>query len=236
MTRDVPRAADLTALIAEYNVFAGPIGDEIVGSATGPLTRSVIGGGGDSIMGRLIADAQLAASDGAVIGFMNPGGIRADITDATSITYREAFGVQPFSNVVTTMDLTGAQIELILEQQFTVQTPTPATPTLRTQFQILQPSAGFTYTWNSAGPAGDRVDPATIKLGGTTLNPAATYRVTVNSFLAAGGDDFPAFTLGTNVVGGPDDLIALLDYLAGHPNYVPVTTSRITRLPGPFTP
>ena len=236
VTRDVAPAADLTALIAEYNVFAGPIGDEVVGSATGALTRSIVGGGGDSIMGRLIADAQLASSDGAVIGFMNPGGIRSDITDATEITYREAFAVQPFSNVVTTMDLTGAQIELMLEQQFTANTPTPATPTLRSQFQILQPSAGFTYTWNSAGPAGDRVDPATIMLGGTTLSPTATYRVTVNSFLAAGGDDFPVFTLGTNVVGGPDDLIALLDYLADHPNYVPVTASRITRLPGPFTP
>jgi 5'-nucleotidase len=235
VTRDVTPAADLTALIAEYNVVIAPIRDAVVGSATGALTRSVVGGGGDSILGRLIADAQLAASDNAVIAFMNPGGIRADITNATEITYGEAFGVQPFSNIVTTADLTGAQIEVLLEQQWTVNTGSSA-GSARSQAQILQVSDGFTYTWDSAAPVGNRVDPASIKLDGTTIDPAATYRVTMNSFLAAGGDDFPIFTEATNSVTGPDDLDALVDYLGDHPGYVPITASRITRLPGPFPP
>jgi 5'-nucleotidase len=235
VTRDVTPAADLSALIAEYNVVIAPIRDAVVGSATGPLTRSTVGGGGDSIMGRLIADAQLAASDNAVIAFMNPGGIRSDISNATEITYGEAFGVQPFSNVVTTADMTGAQIETLLEQQWTVNTGASA-GSARTQAQILQISAGFTYTWDSAAPVGSRVDPSSIQLDGETIDPAATYRVTMNSFLAAGGDDFPIFTQATNSVTGPDDLDALVAYLGDHPNYVPIAASRITRLPGPFPP
>jgi 5'-nucleotidase len=230
VTRDVRPVANLTELIAEYNVFAGPIAAQVVGSATGPLTRAAtVGGGGDSILGRLIADAQLAASDGAVIGFMNPGGIRADINDAATITYGEAFAVQPFSNVVSTADMTGAQIEILLEQQWTVNTG-PTAGSARSQAQILQVSEGFTYTWDAAAPVGSRVDSASIELNGVTLDPATSYRVTMNSFLAAGGDDFPIFTQATNLVQGPDDLVALVKYLGAHPNYVPITTSRITRL------
>ena len=226
----MPEAPTTTELLAEYNVFAAPIAAQVVGSATGPLTRAATpGGGGDSILGRLIADAQLAASDGAVIAFMNPGGIRADISDATTITYGEAFAVQPFSNVVSTADMTGAQIEILLEQQWTVNTG-PTAGSARSQAQILQVSEGFTYTWDAAAPVGSRVDPASIKLNGVTLDPGATYRVTMNSFLASGGDDFPVFTQATNLVTGPDDLVALVDYLGAHPNYVPIATSRITRL------
>ncbi len=97
--------------------------------------------------------------------------------------------MQPFSNIVVTKTMTGAQIEQVLEQQFV--TSAGGTRTL-----ILQVSAGFTYTWNAAGPLGDKVDPSTIVLNGAPLDPAGEYRVTMNSFLASGGDDFPAFNAG----------------------------------------
>jgi 5'-nucleotidase len=132
--------------------------------------------------------------------------------------------VQPFSNVVTTKTMTGAQIELVLEQQFV--TSAGGTRTL-----ILQVSEGFAYTWNAAGPSGDKIDPATIMLNGVPLDPAASYRVTMNSFLASGGDDFPAFLLGTEPTTGADDLDALVAYLGANPGYAPVTTARITRVP-----
>jgi len=227
VTQDVAKAADMTALMAEYNVFAGPIAAVVVGNTTAAMDRAVLTSGRESTLGRLIADAQLesAAGAGGQIAFMNPGGIRANF-DAGPITHGEAFSVQPFSNIVTTKTFTGAQIELILEQQFTVS----ATGLLRSTPAVLLVSDGFTYTWNGTGPAGDRVDPSTIKLGGVTLDPTGTYRVTMNNFLGSGGDDFPAFTLGTSEQTGLDDLVALEAYLGAHNPYTPVTDVRITRV------
>ena len=228
VTQDVAKAADLTALIAEYNVFAAPIASVVVGNVTAAMDRNIRTPGLESTLGRLIADAQLANGDNAVVAFMNPGGIRANL-DAGPVTHGEAFAVQPFSNIVTTMDLTGAQIETMLEQQFIVS----ATGALRTSPTVLLPSTGFTYTWNGTGPAGDRVDPATIKLNGTTLVPTSTYRVVVNNFLATGGDDFPILRDGTNRVTGDDDLVVLEAYLAAHNPYTPVDLStqfQITRI------
>ena len=235
VTQDVPKHARLTELIAEYNVFAAPIAAEVVGSTMAAMDRNVRTPGGESTLGRLIADAQLADSvaDGAggQFALMNPGGIRANL-DAGTITHGEAFAVQPFSNIVTTMTLTGAQIEQVLEQQFTSNTGASA-GSLRESPVILLPSTGFSYTWDASGPAGNRVDPSTIRLGTTVISPTATYRVVVNNFLGGGGDDFPALRGGTNVTQGSDDLVALEAFLATHPNYQPVdlaTQFQITRL------
>ena len=142
---------------------------------------------------------------------MNPGGIRANL-DAGDITHGEAFSVQPFSNILTTMTLTGAQIDTVLEQQFTVNSGSSIGNARTT---ILQVSDGFTYTWDASAPGGSKVDPSSIKLNGVTLNPASSYTFTVNNFLATGGDDFPALTLGTNLITGADDLVALEAYLDG---------------------
>lgn len=225
VTQTVPKAADLTALIAEYNVFAGPIAAVVVGETTEAMDRNVLTSGRESTIGRLIADAQLESTSGAggQIAFMNPGGIRSNL-DAGPITHGEAFAVQPFSNIVTTKTFTGAQIEAILEQQFV--TSAGGTRTL-----ILPVSQGFAYTWDgSAAAAGNRIDPALITLNGVPLDPAATYRVTANNFLAGGGDDFPAFTVGTDEQTGLDDLVALENYLGAHNPYTPVQTVRITRI------
>jgi len=224
VTQTVPRAQDLTDLIAEYNVFAGPIGDVEVGNTSAPMIRTELTTGGESTLGRLIADAQLASTTGVggQIAFMNPGGIRANF-DAGPITHREAFAVQPFSNIVTTKTFTGAQIETILEQQF--RTSAGASRTL-----VLAVSDGFTYTWNGTGPLGDKVDPTTIKLDGVMVEPGLTYRVTMNNFLGTGGDDFPGFTAGTAESTGLDDLVALEAYLGTNNPYTPVTDVRITRI------
>ena len=158
---------------------------------------------------------------------MNPGGVRADLDyeqisggeSPGEVTYGEAFAVQPFGNLLVTMDLTGAQIERLLEQQAVFQRP-------RARHLILG-VAGFTFSYDPEGPFGDRIDPATIQLNEVTLDPAATYRIVTNNFLADGGDAFTVFTEGTNRIGGGDDLVALIDYLrgqlprrpAGGPNY-----------------
>ncbi|MDQ4035670.1 MAG: bifunctional metallophosphatase/5'-nucleotidase [Chloroflexota bacterium] len=225
VTQDVAKAGDLTSLVAEYNVFAAPIAAVEVGETTAAMDRAVVTSGRESTLGRLIADAQLESSlgEGAQIAFMNPGGIRANL-DAGPITHGEAFAVQPFSNIVTTKTFTGAQIERLLEQQFV--TSAGGTRTL-----ILQVSEGFTYTWDgSAAAAGNRVDPSTIKLDGVTIDPAGTYRVTMNNFLGDGGDDFPIFREGTDPATGDDDLVALEAYLGAHDPYTPMSVDRITRV------
>ncbi len=199
-----------TAILAKWNALAAPVGDRVVGAAAADVLR----GESRAVEGplvNLIADAQLeaTASAGAQIAFMNPGGVRDDLL-AGDITYREAFNVQPFSNVVTTMTLTGEQIERLLEQQAT------AARTL-----ILGVSAGFTFTYDSTAAFGDRIDPASIMLNGAVVDPAAFYTVAVNSFLADGGDGFTVFTEGQDPISHIDDLEALIAYLAAHPSVSP---------------
>jgi 5'-nucleotidase len=235
VTRDVPKDPFQTALISKYNAIAAPLANRVIGSITTNITRTA-NAAGESALGDLIADGQLDATNDpglgdAVIAFMNPGGIRADLTYAGSpagegdgnVTYGEMFTVQPFGNSMVTMTLTGAQIERVLEEQF-------AGCTLATA-RILQVSTGFTYTWKASGPVCDKVDPATIMLNGVIINPAASYRVTVNSFLADGGDSFPTLKLGTDRLGGEVDTDAFEKYLSANSPYAPVTLNRITVIP-----
>ncbi|HSJ50111.1 MAG TPA: 5'-nucleotidase, partial [Actinomycetota bacterium] len=183
-----------------------------------------------------IADAQLAATapagfGEAVAAFMNPGGIRADLTYASSpagegdgnVTYGEAFTVQPFGNSLVTMTLTGQQIDTLLEQQ--IDTPAPG------QNRILQVSEGFTYSWSASAPTGNKVDIGSIAIDGVPIDPAASYRVTVNSFLADGGDNFTVLVQGTDRLGGALDLDALTDYFAANSPVAPGPQNRITLLP-----
>jgi 5'-nucleotidase len=236
VTQDVAKAKDMTRLMAEYNVVAAPIANVVVGATNAAMIRTELTPGRESTLGRLIADAQLSSSQlagaGGQFALMNPGGIRANF-DSGPITHGEAFAVQPFSNIVTTLTLTGAQIDTVLEQQFSINTGSNAGQPRTPDPTVLLPSTGFTYTWDAAAPLGSRVDPTTIKLNNVVIDPAATYRVVVNNFLATGGDDFPIFNQGTNRVTGADDLVALEAYLATHNPYTPVdltTAFQITRL------
>lgn len=230
-SRDVDRFAPITALIERYRELAAPLANRVIGSISTDITRDA-NAAGESALGDVIADAQLFATTptnlgGAVVAFMNPGGIRADLLYAPSkseapgeVTYEEAFTVQPFGNSLVTMSLTGAQIETLLEQQWAGQ----SFP------RILQVSNGFTYTWDGAAPVGDRVDPATIKLHGIMIDPGATYRVTVNSFLADGGDNFHVLKDGTDRLGGDVDLDALEKYMQATSPVAPGPQNRITRV------
>jgi 5'-nucleotidase len=234
VTRDVAKDAAETALIGKYSAIAAPIGNRVIGSVTTDITRSTTPTG-ESALGDVIADAQFEATatagfGDAVAAFMNPGGIRADVVFSQisggeapgEVTYAEAFTVQPFANSLVTMTLTGVQIDAVLEQQF--DNPSPG------QNRILQVSGGFAYTWDAAGPAGGRVDPSSIKINGIPVDPSGTYRVTVNSFLADGGDNFTVLGQGTDRLGGAIDLDALVDYFGAHSPVPPGPQNRITRL------
>ena len=160
---------------------------------------------------------------------MNSGGIRNDIIFAASgseadgeLTFGEAFGVHPFGNSLVIMSLIGAQIHTLLEEQF--DNPEPGSS------RILQVSAGFSYTWDAAQPTGSKVDPASIAIDGRVVDPDASYRATVNSFMAEGGDHYSVLADGTERLGGAIDLDALIAYFANTEAVVPGPQNRITRL------
>lgn len=214
--------------VKDYVRKAAPLANRIIGNTPVPLKAPVrplpAGESGEYSMGSVVADSMLYVSKdeqagGAVIAFTNAGGVRADLP-AGDISYGAAFTVEPFANNLTTLTLTGAQIEQVLEQQF------PASGPL-----VMQVSAGFSYTWKASGPDGDKIDPASITLNGTTIDPAASYRVTVNNFMASGGDGFTVFTQGTDVRTGPIDLDALDTYLRAQNPLTPPSTGRIIRVP-----
>ena len=214
-------------LVDEYVALVAPKASRDVGQITATVDR-VSSPGGDHAAGRLIADAQLLATSAAdkgssTIAFMNPGGIRADFvcTQAPcTVTFGQAFTVQPFANSLVALSLTGQQIKDVLEQQWTGANASRA--------RILQPSRGFTYSWDNAVAAGNRV--TNMRLDGNAVNLTATYRLTVNSFLADGGDGFTTLLAGSNRLGGAQDIDALISFLAANRPYAPATTARITRL------
>lgn len=214
----------------KYRTAVAPLANRVVGSIAGDIVRDAKPSG-ESPLGDVIADAQLAytASAGAQLALMNPGGIRAPLTFANSpggeaagqVTYGEAFTVQPFNNLVTTYTLTGAQLKETLEQQW-------AGYAGQTTTKFLQVSAGFTYSYNTTLPLGGRV--SDLKLNGTPIDPAASYLVTTNDFLANGGDGFTTLTGGTGRVYAPGfDVDALIAYLANGP-VSPGPADRITKL------
>ncbi len=215
VTRDVPKAPDMTALIGKWNALAAPIGNRPIGYISGDIGNT----GTESPLGDLIADAQLAhgrqLDPETDLALMNPGGIRAPLTYAAKagegdgvVTYAEGFTVQPFANTVNLQDFTGAQLVQALKEQ--VSGPNAAAP------KILQVSSGLTYTLDLTKSGADRVVTDSIRLNGSAIDPAATYRVATNSFLAGGGDGFPTLGQGTNDVVGADDLTALEQYLTAN--------------------
>jgi 5'-nucleotidase len=216
----------IQSIVAYWEARAAEAGNVPVGTQTADLDRAYRAGApvrdSESALGNLVADAQLAAFPDADVAFMNPGGLRADINCASSgpndpsgtITYAETFAVQPFSNTVNTVQLTGQGIHDVLEQQWGTRSGQPS---------FLQLSvAGLTYTYTpvpAADGVADRINPASILIDGVPLDLTATYTVVANSFLIAGGDTFPAFVsgrpAGATVATGPNDVDAFNAFLAG---------------------
>jgi 2',3'-cyclic-nucleotide 2'-phosphodiesterase (5'-nucleotidase family) len=230
VSRDVAKDAAETSLIAKYKVLVTPVASRVIGHISTDVTKTA-NAAGESALGDLIADAQLAdpstVTNGQtpVIAFMNPGGIRADLSYATSpyaeppgdITFEEAFTVQPFNNYLVSMTMTGQGIYDLLAQQVTGALNGPS-------HQILQVSNGFSYQLGATGA----VD-GTVMLNGTPIDKAASYRIVTNNFLSDGGDNFPAFTHGTGKYFGGLDIDAFADYLQTVSPYTPGALTRITQ-------
>ncbi|HEX8436459.1 bifunctional metallophosphatase/5'-nucleotidase [Archangium sp.] len=222
VTQDVERVPEVQALVDRYDTLSAPLRERVLGRVTAPLRQpnAKEWPSGESPLGNALADALLEATKdaGSQVAFMNPGGIRGEL-DAGDVTYGEAFTLQPFGNALVTMTLTGAQLRTLLEQQWE-----------GSHARVLQPSRGFSYTWKASAPLGQRVDPASPRLNGQPIDPAGRYRVTVNSFLASGGDGFRVLAEGTERRGGMVDVDALEAWLKSHSPRTPPETNRITRV------
>ncbi|MCE1236949.1 MAG: bifunctional metallophosphatase/5'-nucleotidase [Hyphomicrobiales bacterium] len=220
--------AEQTALISAYEKVAGPLIERPVGKIAADLTRAE-SPAGEMALGDVIADAQLAATTAAdkgaaVIAVTNPGGIRTDLPkkrEDGTVTYGEIFASQPFGNNLVTVTLTGEQLDLMLEQQW-IDQPKP---------RILQVSKSFTYTWDEKKPVGERVDIASIKVDGKPIDPKGEYRITVNNFLADGGDGFKVFRKARNPLPGIFDVDALEAYLGSAGTVVVPAGGRIVKAP-----
>ncbi|SDJ09281.1 5'-nucleotidase [Actinokineospora alba] len=219
------------AIVDKYRAAVAPLANKVVGSITADITRAVTAAG-ESALGDVIADAQLAytSSQQAQIALMNPGGIRADLSYAFSpggeqpgqVTYGEAFTVQPFNNLVVTQTLTGAQLKEVLEQQFAGYAGQATT-------KFLQVSAGFSYSYDTTLALGSRV--SQMAYNGVPIDPAASYKVTSNDFLANGGDGFTKLSLGTGRVYAPGfDVDALVAHLTNAAPVAPGPRDRITKI------
>jgi len=236
----------VTAVIAKWQPLYDAAGNTPVGSITETVLRGGIGGsdrGVESPAGNLVADAQLWATsaNGAQIAFMNPGGVRSDLTYPQSaalegdgvVTFGEAFTFQPFGNSLLTFPMTGAQIVAMLEEQ--CQPAGSSRP-----FLHLGVSSGLTYDLSKTIDivAGVSVCTAvavsSVKLNGVALDPTATYNVTANNFLADGGDNFVTFRTvrdsGVPRLDGGNDLEALINYLGAFSPVAPPGTDRVNEL------
>jgi 5'-nucleotidase len=197
--------ADVAAIVAQADQQVAPLVNRVVGQAAVDITRTQ-NAAGESGLGDLIADSQ-RASVNAQFGIMNPGGIRADLTGG-EVTWGALFAIQPFGNTVVTLTLTGLQIYDLLNQQWGAPQPAGG--------RILQIS-GFGYTWDSTMPEGGARVVEVHAADGTPIVLDQSYVVAANNFIAAGGDNFTVLKAGTNQVGGPVDLDALVAYLGTLP-------------------
>jgi 5'-nucleotidase len=231
----------ITAVIDKWQPLYDAAGTTPVGTITADINRGGTPPGSDrgveSPAGNLVADAQLwsTSASGAQVAFMNPGGVRSDLTYAESqdppegdgvVTYGEAFTFQPFGNTLITYPMTGAQIvSVLLEQCQPVGSSRP--------FLHLGVSEGFTYDLAKTIDAGTctSVTVSNVQLNGVPLDLAAEYMVTVNNFLADGGDNFTTFgTITAPRLDGGNDLLALINYLGTYSPVAPPSTDRVNEL------
>ncbi|WP_010542348.1 bifunctional metallophosphatase/5'-nucleotidase [Dietzia alimentaria] len=214
-----PVVGEVKRIVDSALAEADVVGGRPVGTVRGDITTAHRDGRRDdrlsestlgNLVGQFFKDA-VADRGGADLGFMNPGGLRAELLDDPAgqdgnVTLAEADAVLPFANTLLTLTLTGEQVRRVLEQQW------QPVSTSRL-FRALGTSDNLAWTLDPVAPVGERI--TSVTLDGEPLDPAADYRVAVSSFLAEGGDHFTAFTEGRDVRDtGLIDSEAWLTYLA----------------------
>lgn len=233
VTRTVTPDPEIAAFVESWKDRVAPVANRPIGRITADIVNTA-SPSGESPLGNLIADGQLAATrtgGTAQVALMNPGGVRAGLTYPSSpagegdgvVTYGEAFTVQPFNNLTQVVTLTGAQLKTVLEQQFT------GGPNAQPFNKILQPSSNLTYTYSRGAAWGAKV--SDIKIDGVAVTDTRSIRVAANNFLVGRGDAFLEFRNGTDLWSGPLDIDALTAHFAANPLITPPVPNHITVVP-----
>jgi 5'-nucleotidase len=214
----------IAAEVTRVKAISAPRAERVVGHMRGELTQSP-NESGESNLGDVVAHAHLEAMRpaGAQAAFTNPGGLRAPIAGRGprgEVTFGQLYAAQPFGNNLVAITLTGAQVLRVLESQWR---------SAAQRVRILQ-VAGITYSWDGSKPPGQRVIRGSVRVAGAPIEPGASYRIVVNSYLADGGDGFSVFREGADRQGGPLDVEALEQYFTGRALKAAAPGERITRV------
>jgi 5'-nucleotidase len=244
----VAKDATVEALVTKYKSLSSTLAAQGVGTITASINRALMTVAGvvgrdesaEGAMGDVMADSYLmGVPGGADIGITNPGGVRADLTYTApgTVTYAALNTVEPFGNTLSTLNLTGAQLQSLLEQQWSAANRSAkSNATTGTSGRILQVSKGLTYTFDNSKIAGNfatggsPIVAGTLKLNGVAIDPTKSYKIVTNSFLASGGDNFTMMASGTNITDTKMlDLDAFIAYFKANSPVSP-PAPRVTRL------
>ena len=218
VTHDLSPSPALEGLGQHYAAAAAPLAHRPIGALSAPIVKDE-NEHGESPLGSVIADAQLAATrapdkGAADLAFMNTGGIRTGLDRAGPVTYEDLFAVHPFGNSLVTVTLTGAQLLAALEEQWTED-----------RVRFLQPSSTLRYQWTAEAVEGRHVVAGSVSVGGEPLELARGYRVTLNNYLADRG----VFKVGQDPLPGVLDIDALEAYVVTHSPLAPAAPGRLQR-------
>lgn len=244
----VAKDSTVDALVTKYKTLSATLAGQGVGTITANLNRALMTVAGvtgrdesaEGAMGDVMADSYLSGvPGGADIGITNPGGVRADLTYTApgTVTYAALNTVEPFGNTLSTLNLTGAQLQSLLEQQWSaVNRGAKYNLVTGTSGRILQVSKGLTYTFDNSkitgnfATDGSPIVAGTLKLNGVAIDPVKSYKIVTNSFLASGGDNFTVMATGTNITDTKMlDLDAFIAYFKANSPVSP-PAARVTRL------
>ncbi len=225
VTHTIKPDTKIAAMVAGYRRLIAPIANRKVGYLRKAATRNP-SKSGEHVLGNLVADAQLSATrakkqGGAQLALVAHGFLRADLAKG-KVRYSDIYTAEPFGHRLVTMTLTGRQLDKVLELQFC--NPTAPSPNQRVPFAV---SAGFRYSYDPGAACGHRVRIQDFRLNGKKLTASGTYRVTTNSFFAAGEGGFDVLSAGTARVTGDLDRDALSTYLTARPRLTLPTRNRV---------
>ncbi|MGE6720082.1 bifunctional metallophosphatase/5'-nucleotidase [Peribacillus frigoritolerans] len=188
---------ETVALLNKYRKRLGSKFNQVIGEMPEEIRRNQ-DANGESPLAKMIAESEREAM-GVDIAFVHQGEMRKSLKKG-KITVEDLYTNVPMGHSVSKLILTGEQIKLALEQQWTKD------------YENRLQTVGLTYDWEAKAPIGSRVVVLKDKTG-QKIQPNKEYEVAVSNYLASGGDNFTAFEQGRLVESGPQVVTALIRHI-----------------------